>query len=171
MELVPHSHPLLYTETIPFDFENPPLDPEKLFRDLKEAMLKHKGVGLSANQVGLPYRVFVYGGLTIHGVFNPKIVYASDELDEADEACLSFPGLVVPVRRSRIIRVRYSTYNDVVGSKTLEDIEARIFQHEMDHMLGRPFFHNTSKLKLDMAFKKCLKKNKKNYKERPNAQP
>ena len=73
--LVEPNHPLLKTKLEPFDFDNPPIDPEMLFANMSQMMLEQKGVGLSANQVGLPYRMFVMGSEeNLIPVFNPRIV-------------------------------------------------------------------------------------------------
>ena len=61
-----------------FDFSNPPIDPTELFENLRDTMVANKGLGLAANQVGIPYNVFVIGNPhipeSIFSVFNPTIV-------------------------------------------------------------------------------------------------
>ena len=68
----------LRQKTIPFDFDNPPMDPKELFDRMAATMIKRKGFGLSCNQVGLQYSMFVFGNPTepesIVGAFNPKPV-------------------------------------------------------------------------------------------------
>lgn len=162
MKLVPYNDPILYAPTIPFDFSNPPEDPQVYFQKLKNLLITdHKGLGLSSNQVGLPYSVFVFGDYTnpnsIVGVFNPTIVSSWGSV-EMEEGCLSFPGFLMRIERPSNIRVRYTTYNGVRDTQQLSGLSARVFQHEVKHLEGRPFFDGSSKLKLDMAAKRCYKK-------------
>ncbi len=74
-----------------------------------------------------------------------------------DEGCLTWPGLWLKVERSEGIQC---VYNDVDGELVqvqMHGLEARIFQHEYDHILGRNFTEYASKLKLDRAYKKAEK--------------
>ena len=68
---------LLYNEIEQFDFKDPPVDPWELAEDMIKFMREHKGYGLAANQVGLPYRMFVTEGEPAFAVFNPRITYRS----------------------------------------------------------------------------------------------
>ena len=97
-DLIEHDSAILEQELPLFDFENPPIDPEELARNLLDTMRHHKGIGLSANQVGLPYRVFVMEGEPAFACFNPKIVDVSNETVSLVEGCLSYPGVAVPVK-------------------------------------------------------------------------
>jgi peptide deformylase len=98
----------LKQKTVPFDFENPPIDPKELYDRMAATMIKHKGLGLSCNQVGLQYSMFVFGNPSepesIVGAFNPKIVDFSSGLEYGEEGCLSFPGLFIKVKRPTEIR-------------------------------------------------------------------
>src|SRR5690606_9902221 len=98
LKLIQPTDPILHTPTQQFNFDNPPIDPSALFDELKEAMIHYNGLGLSANQVGIPYSVFVFGDPSfpdeIAGVFNPKIVSLEDPITSYDEGCLSYPGLI-----------------------------------------------------------------------------
>ena len=159
---------LLYTPTIKFDFYNPPIDPKELVDSLADAMWELGGVGLSCNQVGLPYSVFIMGNPTnkesIIPVFNPMIVNESDEQEYAEEGCLSLPGYLLSIKRSTEIRVRMSTVDDLRDSAKFAGYTARIFLHEYDHMQGIDFrtratrFH---KERADKNYKLFLRKNKK----------
>ena len=71
--VAPYSE-ILKTTMEPFDFRNPPVDPTELAKDLAETMIANNGLGLSANQINLPYRVFVITGTPIYACFNPRIV-------------------------------------------------------------------------------------------------
>jgi peptide deformylase len=114
----------------------------KIVREMFDLMYLHKGIGLSANQVDLPYRLFI---LNVKGdpaakeeelVFiNPTISHWSGNA-EAEEGCLSFPEIYAPVRRPEKIRV--TAYNlagqEVQYSPT--GLLGRAIQHEYDHLDG-----------------------------------
>jgi len=148
---------LLYKTTELFDFENPQMDPHELYNLLTDTMIKERGVGLSANQIGLPYRVFVMGDPTnresIIPVFNPTIVYSSDDTMTLDEGCLSFPGLYIKIKRSTSIRARMTTIDGETDTATFEGFTARVFQHEYDHMEGYDFRKRANRYHLDKAMK------------------
>jgi peptide deformylase len=97
------------------------------------------GVGLAATQLGVLRRILVFAaGLdaTASAVVNPEIEWASDELEVADEGCLSLPGIVVEVERPLFVRVRGL---DVRGEPLVVEasgLEARVIQHEVDHLDG-----------------------------------
>lgn len=136
LTLVKKDDPTLKTPTQEFDFANPPMDPTQLVKDLAETMISHKGLGLSANQVGIPYSVFVVNGNPIQGCFNPKIVDFSLETLYLEEGCLSYPGLVVKVKRPKKIRVRYTMANGETVTHKFDGLTARCFLHEYDHLQG-----------------------------------
>ena len=128
-----------------------------------QLMVESNGLGLSANQVGLLKRVFA-----IHlkdqvpfCMFNPYILYGDNDLVLADEGCLSFPELFLKIPRHKNITAGYV---DRQGNKRiieLTGIDARCFQHELDHLEGVCFVEHISSLKLALAKKKLLKKRKK----------
>lgn len=155
MKLVKSTHPALNTPPERFDFANPPMDPEQLAEDLKQAMIEFRGVGLSANQVGLPYQVFAAGNPddpdNIVVAFNPRVVFESTQMIPIEEGCLSYPGLFLIVERPTIIRIRYANYTGSVDTYTYDGISARVIQHEMDHMRGDNFTTKVSQLKLQRA--------------------
>lgn len=164
MKLVKSTDPIFNTPAQRFDFSNPPMDPEQLANDLKQAMVDLRGVGLSANQVGIPYQVFVAGNPddpdNIVAAFNPRVVFQSDQIVPIEEGCLSYPGLFLIVERPSIIRVRYANYTGDVNTYTYDGIAARVIQHEMDHMHGENFTTKVSKVKLERAKKHKLKLDK-----------
>lgn len=155
MKLITGDGPMLWAPPKRFDFDNPPMDPKQLADDLKEAMIEHRGVGLSANQLGIPYQVFVAGDPNdpdnIVTAFNPKIVFESDQVIPIEEGCLSFPGIFLIIERPSIIRMRYADYTGKVNTFMYDGLPARVIQHEMDHMIGTTFTRRVSKLKLDRA--------------------
>ena len=140
LKLVVGRNPILLQEAEKFDFDNPPCDPMELASAMMKIMEDQKGMGLSACQVGLPYAAFVVSGEP-YACFNPKIVHFSDEKIVLDEGCLSFPGLMVSISRSRHIRLRYTGPNGVTETKHFTGMTARVIQHEMDHLNGVLFYN------------------------------
>ena len=158
-ELIPANSPILKQAMEPFDFSNPPINPLDLVTDLAETMLENNGIGLSANQVGLPYRVFVMLGSELIPCFNPRIVDMSKETIVLEEGCLSYPELFVKVKRPKRIKVRFATPDGNVVTQTFDGMTARVFQHEMDHLDGINYLTRANKFHLEQARKKKPKKN------------
>jgi len=145
----------------PFDFNNPPIEPRYLAVSLVETMAKHRGIGLAANQVGLPYRVFVMGMQNVaFACFNPEILEMEGE-ETIPEGCLSFPGLYLKVKRPFRIKVRYNEMNGNLKETMFEGLTARIFQHELDHLNGVRFTSLVGPAALDIAKQKVKKNLKK----------
>jgi peptide deformylase len=108
-----------------------------LVKDLTDTMIDAPGVGLAAPQIGVGLRVFTYDVEdTVGHLVNPVIGVVSDEEQDGDEGCLSFPGLAFPTKRKqRVVASGFSMYGDPVtidGSALL----ARCIQHEVDHLDG-----------------------------------
>ena len=148
----------LWDECVPFDFSNPPVDPEKISMEMVTFMRNNGGVGLAANQLGYHFRMFVTEGEPAFAVFNPTITFASPNNVLLDEGCLSFPHLLLKINRPASIRVRFQ---DPFGNwviKQFAGMSARVFQHEIDHLNAVDFTEKVSKMKLQMAQKKVAKK-------------
>ena len=155
MELVKHTDPILTTPCKPFDFQNPPFDPVEFSHELVKFMYDNNGIGLAANQVGVPYRVFSMRGSPENFVcFNPKIVQPSEMMVTLEEGCLSYSGLIVKVKRPQHIRVRFQTPNGETLTKQFTGMTARIFQHEYDHLEGILYFNRASRYHREVAIKK-----------------
>ena len=128
-----------------------------------DTMKKYGGIGLSANQVGLPFNMFVIGDhpeveknlkMTC---FNPIIISSSVEEETMKEGCLTFPFVFLNITRPRKVVVKYEDENGDLKEGSLDGMISRVFQHEYDHMLGKTFVDGVSKMKLDMAYKKAEK--------------
>lgn len=177
-QLVDKYDPILKQNLPLFDFANPPADPKFIAMSLIQVMLKNGGIGLAANQVGYPYRVFVMGGGDVaFACFNPEVLAeepptsadGSEELmDNSEEGCLSYPGLFLSVSRAKRIRARYTDFNGVTKETVFEGVTARVFQHELDHLNGITFTTKVSSVKLEQA-KRKVKTNLKKI-ERQKAQ-
>ena len=108
-----------------------------LVKDLTETMLDAPGAGLAAPQIGVSLRVFTYDvDDEVGHLVNPVIGVMSEEEQDGDEGCLSFPGLAFPTkRRQRVVASGFNMHGDPVtieGSALL----ARCIQHEVDHLDG-----------------------------------
>ena len=111
----------------------------RLAEDMIETMYGAPGVGLAAPQVGVQKRLFVYDlndGLGARTLVNPEITDSRGEW-EYEEGCLSVPGLYFPILRPKEVHL---TGFDLEGNEVsieADAFEARVFQHEMDHLDGR----------------------------------
>jgi|TARA_B100000959_G_C14765665_1_gene535294 peptide deformylase len=154
-ELVKETDSFLKEVPEKFNFENPQVDPEKLQEQLVENMIHHEGYGLSANQIGIPVQAFsMMLDEKAMVVFNPEILEWSEETTYIREGCLSFPGLYVAVERARAVAMKFQAYDGEEQGGSLQDMSAKIFQHEMEHMEGKLFIDNVSGFKLKSAMKK-----------------
>lgn len=146
----------------PFDFETEGHKAADLAKILHAKMVALRGVGLSANQVGIDRRVFVVGSKAgYQAIFNPMIVGLSKEDCLIEEACLSLPGLVLALRRPTAVTI---SFQDVEGKKfvaTYDGLSSRIIQHEYDHMEGCNFTQLASPFKVQHALNKLRSKHKK----------
>jgi peptide deformylase len=165
LKLVTSPNPILNKAMPEFDFDNPVMDPRQLEEEMIKLMYEENGIGLAAPQVGIEAKVFVImtrnlqGVTTPFAVFNPKILVASDELDDGEEGCLSFPGLFFNVKRPAHIVVEFLDRDKNPVIIRLDGIDSRCFQHELDHLNGVCFTSKISKLKLNLALKKQRKRN------------
>ena len=167
-QLIEEASQVLRTPPELFDFENPAEPPEEIAKNMIEAMEKFGGLGLSANQVGLPYRMFVmrtmHEGDTESKVvpyFNPELTRVSQETELMKEGCLSFPDIYLMIKRSKTVEFKYQDVEGKEHTVVLEGLGARCVQHEIDHLNGILFLQRASKLKLERALKARPKERKK----------
>lgn len=170
MKLVTAPDTMLENQVDRFDLHN--IHPAAIALDMIDVMTKEGGLGLSANQVGFNGQIFVmktllnkqYGSPLV--VINPIIQGLSKEIESGVEGCLSHPGLMLKIRRPISCMVEFDTltsdYKNVIHVEAkFDDIDARIFLHEYDHLHGIQFIDRVSKLKLQMAEKKRHKQKRK----------
>lgn len=163
-DLVDANDPILKQKLPRFDFNNPPADPHEIAHILAQTMIKNEGLGLAANQVGLPYRVFVVMGNPIRCCFNPIIVDVSEDTLLMEEGCLSHPNLYVKIKRPQVIRIRYTRPDGVTVTEQYQDLTARVMQHELDHLDGICHLQRANPIHLQQArnkMKKLLRNTKK----------
>ena len=161
MELLKFTDPALRKVPESFDFEIG--NAQELADTLWEECRRLKGLGLSANQVGIDFKVFVMGSDETNrkNVFNPQVVSVSKDTELAREGCLSYPGLWLSVKRPKQVTLSYQTVDGTHVVETFVGLQARIAQHEFDHMEGLNFSDHVSQLKLDMALKSLNKRARK----------
>lgn len=146
--------PILRQKAEQFDFKYPPIDPIDLSVNLYETLMASNYIGLSAPQIGLPYRVFALRAQPGIVCFNPRIIDSSEETVTLDEVCMTFPGLSLPVKRPKRIKVRYAEPNSIIKTVVLDGFTARYFLHELDHLDGILYTDNAKKFHLDRALRK-----------------
>ncbi len=162
-ELVEEATKVLREPTSEFDFENPPECPKEVEKNLSEAMERFGGIGLSANQLGLDYRVFVMrtADSGIKAFFNPEVTKLSKETEMMKEGCLSFPDIYLMIKRPKAIEFEYTDSDGERQTLQLEGIGARCVQHELDHLNGIIFLQRASRFKIERALKARPKERKK----------
>lgn len=115
---------------------------QKLIKNMQETMLAAKGIGLAAIQVGNPIRLAVIrlnhdtDREAIFPVVNPEITYFSEEKIIAEEGCLSLPNIFGNVERARKITIDFLNKKGEKQTLKLEGLNARVVQHEIDHLNG-----------------------------------
>jgi peptide deformylase len=159
MKLVYYPDPILTREVKDVDLQNPGFSPLDLKAEMIELMLKHGGIGLSANQVGLDAKVFVMGDSQKNSAIciNPTILQYTEETSVELEGCLSFPGIQVKVKRPVDILAKYWDENLEEKITKISGYSAKCYLHELDHLLGITIKDRVSKLKWEMAVKKRSK--------------
>ena len=137
LKIIPDSDKILHTRCEPFNPRTIDFPLKETIDEMFTLMSENDGIGLAAPQVGLSMRFFVMelGGVKT-ACINPKITRSSPEVSIETEGCLSYPGAKVMVTRPTTVRVEYRTASGVVRKKTLRGINARCFQHELDHLTG-----------------------------------
>ena len=163
-KLLPPSDERVLSSIVPFDKEvfkkQEKISITEFCNNMFETMKNYGGIGLSANQVGKPYRMFVMGdNLNIEKgrkwvCINPEITDMSKETIRYKEGCLTFPFLFLDIERPQKIKVKYLNEQLETVEEEFDGIVSRCYQHELDHMQGRVFTEFVSKLKLEMALKK-----------------
>lgn len=128
---------ILTSKTSPVDHITSEI--KTLASDMFETMIKNKGVGLSANQVGYPLSLIVFSDIDHekrYVLINPKIISLSKTKCKIEEACLSVPGLWGEVIRPEKITLEAKNLSGKKVKYKFDDVLARIVQHELDHLEG-----------------------------------
>ena len=134
-----------------------------LSKDMIETTLAAPGIGLAANQVGVPSRVFVVNmGVEMDTdnlitLINPEIT-AMEGSESGEEGCLSIPDVIVEVNRAIQIEIKAVDLNGKDIRYEASGLLARALQHEMDHLNGILFWDSLGKIKRDILKRKFKKK-------------
>lgn len=137
-------------------------DLSKLVEDMFETMYAAHGVGLAAPQIGIPSRLVVID-VSFGEDPNQKLVLCNPEVigtagkTSMEEGCLSLPGFRAPLSRPKVVTVRAQDIHGEWFEKTGEELLARAFCHETDHLNGRLFITHLSVLRRDLI-KRRIKK-------------
>jgi peptide deformylase len=132
-----HGDPVLRSRALPVERFDDALRDE--VRRMGEVMNDALGIGLAATQVGVMHRVLVYrveAEAAVAALVNPVLEWASDEREPMEEGCLSLPGVLVEVDRPVHVRVRAQDERGEGLVIEASGLEARVIQHEMDHLDG-----------------------------------
>ncbi len=157
LDLVPSTDPILHQELPKFEFDGS-VDPNQVAIDLTETMIQNKGLGLAANQVGLPHRVFVMNGDPVRAIFNPRLVDVAEETVVMTEGCLTYPGLFIKIKRPAWVRLRYTQANGETKTEDFTGLSARVVQHELDHLNGIVYTDIASRFHLEQGMRKKKRK-------------
>ena len=136
-----------------------------LYRDLCDSMYAENGLGMAAVQIGDNRKIFIVepklAGLTDKDLpvafINPVVLEASDEVQDSEEGCLSFPDIYVKVKRPMRTRVRAQGIDGNLFEMTGEALLARCLLHENDHLTGKLLVDFVGPLKRQMIKKKLQK--------------
>ena len=131
---------------------------KELIDNMFETMHNADGVGLAAPQVGLPIRLFVIDLDAFRedkpeladfkvAMINPEMLEMSEEGVQAEEGCLSIPGIHESVERTKTIKIKYVDSDFVEHIEVFQDFKARVIQHEYDHLEGNLFTDKVSPLR------------------------
>ncbi len=132
-----------------------------IWADMVETMDAMPGVGLAAPQIGVMLRLAVVDCSEERGqailLANPEVIHASAKLREHEEASPNLPGVSAVIKRPRAVTVRFLNAAGQVEEKDFVGLWATSVQHQIDHLNGRMYFDNLSKVKRDMLLRKARK--------------
>ncbi len=139
-----------------------------------ELMYEGKGLGLAGPQVVYPFQVFVMNlepeQREKEAIFINPVIIERKSTVEGEEGCLSFPGLYQRVRRAKTVRYRaYNLTGDMIEGTTTSDLEARVWQHEVDHLHGELFIDKMGPLAKLSARATCISSSASTVKPRKKA--
>jgi peptide deformylase len=163
LKLVQYPHPTLKIKSQPVIEFNEKL--VEITNDMIGVMQNENGIGLAANQVGIPLRIFIMNTDSNDKPYvfiNPEISLLSPEQNQKTsytEGCLSFPGISQEKQRFSEIKVKWQNLQGKFQEKIFSGLDSICIQHENDHINGITFIDDLSPLKKQFALKKMQKKN------------
>lgn len=140
MNILPYPHPALRWKSKQIQEINDDL--RRVVEEMFSLMYAAKGIGLAANQVGLPYRLFILNLSSDPDAKDEEIVFINPEIlkrkgsTEGEEGCLSFPGMYGQVKRAAKVEIEAFDLKGECFGYSLDDLAARAVQHETDHLDG-----------------------------------
>ncbi|AEI95388.1 MULTISPECIES: peptide deformylase [Roseobacter] len=143
----------------------PEITPDVLgiWDDMIDTMDAMPGVGLAAPQIGVMLRLAVVDASDSRDrrirLANPEIIEASAIMNDHEEASPNLPGVFAKVRRPRGVTVRFMDETGTYVRRDFVGLEATSVQHQIDHLQGKMYFDNLSKVKRDMLLRKARKLN------------
>ena len=166
-----YGHPVLKKVGEDIDKDYPEL--EKLIENMWETMYNASGIGLAAPQIGLPIRLFLVDSTQMEDegddfkgikkvLINAEIIEENGVAENREEGCLSIPDITGEVARQPIVRVKYLDENFVEHDEIYSGMNARVIQHEYDHIEGILFTEKLKPLKRTLVRRKLenIKKGK-----------
>lgn len=175
LEIYAYGQPVLRKKAAPItaDYENLP----QLLENMWETMYEASGVGLAAPQIGRSIRLFIIDSKQlmdegeedkgIKQVFiNAEVLKEEGSMWPYEEGCLSIPDITGDVERPKTVTIRYQDENFETFEKTFTGVNARVIQHEYDHIEGKLFIEKLKPLKRKMIKRKLEKIKKGDIKQR-----
>jgi peptide deformylase len=158
-----YGHPVLRKKCEEISKDTPDLN--QFIADMWETMYHTRGIGLAAPQVGKSYRIFVVDTVQLHDdeekkpkftgikkvLINPVKIQEAGEPWAYEEGCLSIPEIRGKVSRPAQLRIQYYDENFKLHDEVFDDMNARVIQHEYDHIEGILFTDHLSLLKKQMV--------------------
>jgi len=152
LPVVLYGNPILRVKCSQITNDYPQLS--TLIDNMWETMYNSNGVGIAAPQINLPIRLFVVDTLQLKDIpngikqvfINPTIISYSEQTNSHNEGCLSLPGISESIRRSDKITINYFDENFVEKTEEFSTLNARVIQHEYDHIEGKLFIDYLSAL-------------------------
>jgi peptide deformylase len=164
MKICTYPDPILMREAEPV--LNIDQDIQDLIDDMSTVMYEASGIGLAANQIGVPKRVIVFDvtyrekGRNLNILINPTIVLAEDTV-EFEEGCLSVPDFLEKITRRKYLKVEGLDRHGKPTDIEAQDLLAICLQHEIDHLNGKLILDHVSHLKRSLYKRKAEKLMKK----------
>jgi peptide deformylase len=161
-----YGQPVLKQVAKPIDPDYPNL--EKLLENMWETMYSANGVGLAAPQIGKAIRLFLIDSADMQedgeedkgikqAFINAQVIEEDGKLWEYDEGCLSIPDITGSIERLSTVTIRYQDESFNEHEKTFTGVNARVIQHEYDHIEGKLFTEKLKPLKKKMIKRKLEK--------------
>lgn len=132
-----------------------------IWQDMIDTMEAMPGVGLAANQIGIPKRLAVVDASDDRGravrMANPEILHASVQSRAHDEASPNLPGVFAKIERPRAVTVRFMGEDGTVREQDFVGLWATSVQHQIDHLNGKMYFDHLSRPKRDILLRRAKK--------------